>query len=93
MLSTERYSQADKSWEDLPKKEKVWTAWKNIYKATERKARVKKKSLGDQDQFGATHNALRQAPEPEQKNQATSPNRLVTDLDEYFGALAAAAST
>ena len=48
--------------------------------------------MGGQDQFGAAHGALRQAPEPEQKNQANSLNRSVTDLNEYFDVLAAAAT-
>ena len=42
MLLTERYPQVDKRWEYLPKKENAWTAWKNMYKAADRKAKVKK---------------------------------------------------
>ena len=46
--------------------------------------------MGGQDQFGAAHGVLRQAPEP---YQANGPNISATDLDEYVDALAAAATT
>ena len=49
-----------------------------------------------QDQFGAAHGTLRQAPKPDQKNQsnqANGPNRLATNLNEYFDALAAVDTT
>ena len=92
MLSTERYPRVDNSWEDLPKKDFFWPDWKNLYKSADRKAKVKKQAMGGQDQFGAAHGALRQAPEPEQTNQANSLNRSVTDLNEYFDVLAAAAT-
>ena len=83
----------DESWEDLHKKEKVWPSCKKLYKAYDRKAKVKKQAVGGQDQFGAAHGALRQALEPEQKNQVNGPNRSVTDLKKYFDDLTAAATT
>ena len=59
MLSTERLPQAEKIWKELPKKGKVCPAWKNLYKAAGRKAKVKKQAVGGQDQFGAAYGALR----------------------------------
>ena len=62
MLSTERFPRADEIWEDLTKNGKVWPAWKNLYNAADRKAKVKKQAVRGHDQFGAAHGALRQAP-------------------------------
>ena len=58
MLSTEHLPRADENWEDLPKK-MFWTDWKNLYKAADRKAKVKKQAVGGQYQFGTAHSALR----------------------------------
>ena len=58
MISTERFHREDESWEDLPNNERYWYAWKKLYKAAGRKAKVKKQAVGGQDQFGATHGAL-----------------------------------
>ena len=44
MLSSERFPWADESWDDLSKDENDWAAWKNMYKAADRKAVVKKSS-------------------------------------------------
>ena len=90
MLLTERFPQADERWEDIPKKDLFWMAWKMLYKAVDRKANVKKQVVGGQDQFGAAHSTLRKVPEPDQAN---GPTRLATDLDEYFDALTAATTT
>ena len=61
-----------------------------MYKVGDWKAKFKKQAVGGQNQFDAAHGALRQASEP---YQANGPNRLATDFDEYFDALAAAATT
>ena len=61
-----------------------------MLKAADRKAKVKKQAVGGQDQFGAAHDTFRQAPEPDKAN---GPTMSATDLDEYFDALAAAATT
>ena len=64
-----------------------------MYIAAYRKAKVKKQAVGDQDQFGATHGAFRQAPEPDQENQANGSIRSVTDLNGYFDAFSEADTT
>ena len=92
MLSMERLPWADESWEELPKNKTYWSAWEKLYKAADRKAKVKKQAVGGQDQSGAAHGALRQAPKI-QEDQANDPTRSATDLNEYFDALAEAATT
>ena len=93
MLLTEHLPGADERWKDLLKKEMFWLSWKKLYKAAERKAKVKKQAVGVQDQFGTAHGALRQAPEPDQENQENGTNMSATDLNKYFDALAATATT
>ena len=74
--------------EDLSKDEKDWSTWKKLYKTVDQKAKFKKQAVGGQDQFGATHGTLMQAPQAQQGND---PTRLAANLDEYFDTLAAAA--
>ena len=45
MMLSERFPQADRSWEDLTKIKKDWAAWKKMYKAYDQKAKVKNKQL------------------------------------------------
>ena len=90
ILSTENFPPAEKIWEDLSKEKKDWCAWKKMYNVADRKAKVKKKSVGVQDRFGAAHGALTQAP---QSQQANGPTMLEADLDEYFDNLSAASTT
>ena len=90
MALTDCLPWAGKIWEDLSKDEKEWAAWKNMYKASDRKAKVKKQAIGSQDQFGAAYGALRQASQAQQTNGQT---RSEADLGEYFDALAEAATT
>ena len=90
MLLPECFPQADKSWEDLNKGKTDWAAWKNLYKASDRKTKVKKQAVAGQDQIGAAHGALRKAP---QVQRAIRLTRSAADLDEYFDALAASATT
>ena len=63
-----------------------------MYKAADRKAKVKKKTIGGQNQFGVAHGVLMQAPKIKE-DQANVPTRLDTDFKEYFDALAADATT
>ena len=90
MLSNESFPWAEEIWEDLSKYKKDWSAWKKLYKADGQRTKVKKQSIGSQDQFGTAHGALRHAPQTQQVNGMT---RLASDLDEYFDALSAAATT
>ena len=65
-----------------------------MYKAANRKAKVKKQDIAGQDQFGAAHVALRQAPQgAPQVQQANGPSRSAADLEKYFDALASATTT
>ena len=89
MLSTENFSRAVEIWEDLSKDKTDWAAWKKLYKANYRKAKLKRQAIECQDRFGAAHGALSQAPQ----SQANSPNSLAADLDKYSDALAVAANT
>ena len=54
----------------------------------------KKKVVAGQDQFGAAHGALTQAPQvAPQVQQTNGPTSSAADLDEHFDALAAAVTT
>ena len=90
MLLNERFSLVDKIWEDISKEKHDWASWKKMYKESDRNSRVKKQSVGGQDQFGASHSALSQVPQSQQSN---GPTKSATDLDKYFDALAAAVTT
>ena len=63
-----------------------------LYKTYDQKSKVKKQSVGGQDQFDDAHGTLRQAPKI-QEDQTNGPTRLATDLNKYFNALSAAATT
>ena len=64
-----------------------------MYKAAERKAKVKK-SFSGQDLFGIAHGVLRQSPQvAPQVQQVNDPTRSEAELDEYFDALSVAATT
>ena len=39
-------------WEDLSRKERNWSKWKEIYKKADHKAIIKRKTGGDVEQFG-----------------------------------------
>ena len=51
MLESERYLKADVVWEDLSKKERKWSKWKEISKKADHKAIIKRKSGVDVEQF------------------------------------------
>ena len=94
MLLTEHFPWSEENWEDLSKDENDWSAWKELYNADDWKEKFNKQAVGGQDQFDATHGAaygaIRQVP-PNQ--QSKGPTRSAADLEEYFDALAAAATT
>ena len=52
MLETEHYPKADDVWEELSKKERKWSMWKEIYKKADHKVIIKRKVGGDVEQFG-----------------------------------------
>ena len=77
MLSSDNFPQYYKSLEDLSKDEKDCSAWKKLYKADDRNAKVKKQAVAGQGQFGVADGTLRQAP---QVQQATILTSLEPDL-------------
>ena len=81
MLSTECFPREDEMWEELPKNKKYWPGWENMYKAADRKAKVKKQSVGGQYQFGATHGGLRQTPKIQEDQQIVQPGQLLTSTN------------
>ena len=62
-----------------------------LYKAADRKSKVKNQEVAGHDQFSFAHGALRQA--PQNTPPANNLSRLAANLDEYFDNLAAAATT
>ena len=44
MLATKRFPKANDNWEDLARAERTWAKWKEIYRAADLKATVKKKA-------------------------------------------------
>ncbi len=81
-LANQRFPRTNERWEELPKSCKTWAKWKEIYKDAHAKAKVITKAQHGQDQFGAANHVSNQAPQ----TQGDA-------LDEYFDALAAAATT
>ena len=55
MLSTDKFPQSNKDWEDLEVTQRMWARWKTTYHAAEKKADMKKKSARGKYQFGAAH--------------------------------------
>ena len=66
MLSTEHLPHANKIWEDLRKDKNYWYARKTLYNSDYQKAKVNKKAVVVQDQFGISHGAYKQSPTPAQ---------------------------
>ena len=91
MISTEHFPSVDKIWEGLRKDKKDWATWKNLYKAAGQKSKVKNQAIGGQDQFWATHGAVKKS--PPHAHQASGLPRSDDDLEEYFDALAEAPTT
>ena len=63
MLLTEPLPRADEILDNLSKEKNDWAAWKKLHKADYWKAKVKKQTVGGQDQFGAAHSTIRQMPQ------------------------------
>ena len=96
MLGSQRLPRADWKWQDLPKSDKSWARWKKLYKEEEALERVRVLATDGQDQFGAAHRATGNDAPPAPPPAPTGPPTGSTQgeqLDEYFDALAAAAST
>ena len=96
MLGSQRLPRANWKWEDLPKSEKTWARWKQLYKQEEALKRVRVLVTDGQDQFGAAHRATGTnvpPPPPSAPTGAPTGTTQGAQLDEYFDALAAASST
>ena len=63
----------------------------NLYKAANQKAKVNNQAVGGQDQFGATHGALKKS--PPHSHQANGMLRSADELREYFDSLAETVTT
>ena len=51
MLATHRFPTTNKKWEELGRYVQPWVKWKDLYKKSEKKSRVKLQAAGGQDQF------------------------------------------
>jgi hypothetical protein len=94
MLSTQQYEPTNQKWEDLEEDKKTWARWKKMYKSAEAKAKVRHIATGGNDQFGAAHRA-QERPNTSRAPQGAPPSGKTQgeQLDEYFDALALAATT
>eukprot|EP00957_Ditylum_brightwellii_P043633 3307584-Ditylum_brightwellii.AAC.1 len=97
MLGSQRLPRADWKWQDLRKSDKTWAHWKRLYKEEEALERVRVLATDGQDQFGAAHRATGNdappSPPPSAPTGAPTGSTQGEQLDEYFDALAAAATT
>ena len=59
MITTERYSWYNDSWEDRVEDQKTWADWKASYKKAHAKARVKAQTAEGANKFGAANAAER----------------------------------
>ena len=87
MFYTQQFPSANDKLEDTDLADKTWEEWKMHFKSAGQKANVSRAALITQDQSGASHGAGLLAP----PDTPTLDQTKV--MDEYFDALAAAAST
>ena len=93
MLATQRFQRANKRWEEKNFQAKTWPAWKTLYKEADHQAKTSRIAAGGKDQFGAAHDASSAGYAPPPAPAGGPPDTPTETLDEYFGALAAAATT
>ena len=94
MLATQQYPPTNLKWKDLEDNEKTWALWKKTYKSAKSKAKVGHIATGGKDQFGATHRAQERPTIPGAPPRSPPfGNTQGEQLDEYFDALALAATT
>ena len=88
MLLSENFPQSEKSGRTFTKSKKDWNAWKNLYKSSDRKAKVKKGSCRTGPIRRRPWRTKAGVPGRPQVQQANGPTRLADDLDEYNDAAA-----
>ena len=94
MLKTQRYTSTMDKWDALAPHEQIWSTWKTMFKDAENKEKIRMQATGGKDQFGAAHRAAEDEAVPVAPPSAPLSGKTQGDsLDEYFDALAAAAST
>ena len=94
MLKTQRYTSTMDKWDALAPHEQIWSTWKTMFKDAENKEKIRMQATGGKDQFGAAHRAAEDEAVPVAPPSAPPFGNTQGDsLDEYFDALAAAAST
>ena len=54
MIVTQRFPTTNEKWEELGRSGQTWDKWKELYKKSEKQARVKRQAAGGQDQFGGS---------------------------------------
>jgi hypothetical protein len=81
-------------WDALKPSEQTWVTWKKMFKEAEKKEKICKQATGGKDQFGAAHHVAGDDLVPGAPPGAPPMGKTQGEsLDEYFDALAAAAST
>ena len=76
ILNMEKFLRANEYWEELDAGQHMMKKWKTTYRASAKKATIKKKAIGNKDQFGASHGVMQQ---PEEHNPWSPRERRVTD--------------
>lgn len=87
MLTTEQFPRTNEDWEELDVADRTWLKWKDLYRAAEKKSKIKKKAAGGKDQFGSANAATTENLPP---SDSEEPMGLAS-LEGYFDNLAAAA--
>ena len=93
MLATQRFPRANERWEEKTFQAKTWSAWKVLYKEADHQAKISRIAAGGKDQFGTAHEAGSAGFAPPPAPSEAPPDTPTETLDEYFDALAAAATT
>ena len=89
MLSTKRFSRANKGWEDRTEPDKNWTHWKQAYKKSHTKARIQAQINEGTVKFGAANSDAHQENTQNVENKKAVNKRGIKALGGYFSNLAA----
>jgi hypothetical protein len=79
-------------WDALEPSEQTWATWKKMFKYAEKEEKIRKQATGGKDQFGAAHCVTGDNLVPDTPPAPPMGKTQGESLDEYFDALAAAAS-
>ena len=61
ILSTEKFPCANEDWEELDVSLRMWLKWKEMYQATDKKAKIKMKDSGGKYQFISNNAAFEES--------------------------------